>query len=264
MSGRVEPRVASQLAHGRNVNDILSVGVESEALGDLPDEDLAIFRRRGDDVVVERVPRTTSAPASGGGSSSGGGKVYQSVSRTEAVCPRNSGIWSGTFPRSFRGMTANAPPPDASQLTERYSGLTYSDSQPPLYQRCGGTMAAAPTGARKTHLDQVCVPSIAADVDVVVAEFLSRRLAKDVSWRESSACLVCLAQRNLCEFAPTGTVRHVRYLEARTKRPAMMEDGGGVDRVDDGMGRECKRSKSRRRFTREGASTWAKDAVGWL
>jgi hypothetical protein len=29
------------------------------------------------------------------------------------------------LPRSFRGMTANAPPPEESQLTERYSGLTY-------------------------------------------------------------------------------------------------------------------------------------------
>lgn len=137
-----EPRVASQLAHGRNVDDILGVSVKGKALRDLPDKDLAIFRRRGDDVVVERIPRTTSA-CSSGGSSSGGENAYQSVSRTEAVCPRNSGIWSGTFPRSLRGMTANAPPPDASQLTERYSGLTYSDSQPPLYQPVEPWMAAA-------------------------------------------------------------------------------------------------------------------------
>lgn len=40
------------------------------------------------------------------------------------MCPRNSGIWSGTLPLSFRGMTANAPPPPDSQLTDRYSGLT--------------------------------------------------------------------------------------------------------------------------------------------
>lgn len=48
---------------------------------------------------------------------------YQSVSKTTAVCPRNSGIWSGSFPLSFTGMTANAPPPPDSQLTDRYSGL---------------------------------------------------------------------------------------------------------------------------------------------
>ena len=48
---------------------------------------------------------------------------FQSVSSTEAVCPRKSGIWSGSFPRSLTGMTANAPPPLDSQLTERYSGF---------------------------------------------------------------------------------------------------------------------------------------------
>jgi hypothetical protein len=68
--------------------------------------------------------------------------------------------------------------------------------------------SSASRARAKTHLDQVCVPSIAADVDVVVAEFLSRRLAKDVSWRAASAC-GCLAQRNLCEFAPRFTARTV-------------------------------------------------------
>lgn len=49
--------------------------------------------------------------------------AHQSVSRTVAVWPRNRGIWSGTLPLSSTGMTAKAPPPDASQLTDRYSGL---------------------------------------------------------------------------------------------------------------------------------------------
>ena len=52
-------------------------------------------------------------------------KTYQSVSRTVAVWPLNSGIWSGSFPFSPSGMTAKEPPPPASQLTERYFGLTY-------------------------------------------------------------------------------------------------------------------------------------------
>jgi hypothetical protein len=52
-------------------------------------------------------------------------KGCQSVSRTAAVWPRNRGIWSGILPRSLTGMTANAPPPLDSQLTERYSGLAY-------------------------------------------------------------------------------------------------------------------------------------------
>ena len=48
---------------------------------------------------------------------------YQSVSSTTAVCPRKSGIRSGSLPFSLVGMTANAPPPLASQLTAMYSGL---------------------------------------------------------------------------------------------------------------------------------------------
>ncbi|KAH9835092.1 hypothetical protein Tdes44962_MAKER08556 [Teratosphaeria destructans] len=47
----------------------------------------------------------------------------QSVSSTAAVCPRNNGISSGSLPFSSRGMTANAPPPLASQLTARYLGF---------------------------------------------------------------------------------------------------------------------------------------------
>jgi hypothetical protein len=50
-------------------------------------------------------------------------KGLQSVSRTAAVCPRKSGIWSGARPFSLMGMTANAPPPLDSQLTAMYSGL---------------------------------------------------------------------------------------------------------------------------------------------
>jgi hypothetical protein len=50
-------------------------------------------------------------------------KGDQSVSRTAAVWPRKRGSWSGARPRSLMGMTAKAPPPLASQLTEMYSGL---------------------------------------------------------------------------------------------------------------------------------------------
>lgn len=50
-------------------------------------------------------------------------RAYQSVSRTAAVWPRKRGSWSGALPRSLMGMTAKAPPPLDSQLTEMYSGL---------------------------------------------------------------------------------------------------------------------------------------------
>ena len=45
--------------------------------------------------------------------------AHQSVSSTTAVWPRNRGILSGNLPRSWRGITAKAPPPPASQFTDR-------------------------------------------------------------------------------------------------------------------------------------------------
>lgn len=50
-------------------------------------------------------------------------KGLQSVSSTAAVCPRNRGNCSGSLPFSSSGITANAPPPLASQLTATYFGL---------------------------------------------------------------------------------------------------------------------------------------------
>lgn len=51
--------------------------------------------------------------------------MYQSVSKTADVWPLNKGILSGSLPVSARGITAKAPPPLASQLTERYFGFTW-------------------------------------------------------------------------------------------------------------------------------------------
>ena len=54
-----------------------------------------------------------------------GSRAHQSVSVTTAVWPRKRGMTSGSLPFSCSGMTAKAPPPLASQLTARYSGLAY-------------------------------------------------------------------------------------------------------------------------------------------
>lgn len=55
------PRVTGQFADGRNVDNLLGIGVERKALGDLPDEDLSILGSGSDDVVVEGVPACLSA-----------------------------------------------------------------------------------------------------------------------------------------------------------------------------------------------------------
>ena len=45
-----------QLAHGGDVRNLFSIGIKREALGHLPDEDLAIFGCGGDHTIIERVP----------------------------------------------------------------------------------------------------------------------------------------------------------------------------------------------------------------
>ena len=116
--------MSRELADRCNIGDLLSICEQSEPLRNLPNEDLAIFRRRGNDAIIEGVPLEGVSFLYK--SAMFASRSYQSVSRTVAVCPRKSGIWSGALPLSSKGMTANAPPPEESQLTERYSGLTYS------------------------------------------------------------------------------------------------------------------------------------------
>lgn len=78
------------------------------------------------------------------------GPSYQSVSRTVAVCPRKRGKRSGSLPLCSSGITAKAPPPPASQLTDKYLGLTC----PVLV--CGNRQ----TREAETHLYDVAVPGV--------------------------------------------------------------------------------------------------------
>jgi hypothetical protein len=82
------------------------------------------------------------------------------------VCPRKRGICSGTRPRSLRGITANAPPPLDSQLTERYSGFACSN--------LSARVLPASWVRASADLDQIGVPCIRRDVEVIVALFLLR------------------------------------------------------------------------------------------
>lgn len=91
---------------------------------------------------------------------------YQSVSNTTAVCPLNRGNCSGNRPFSFIGMTANAPPPLASQLTEMYCGLA-----------CMSVRPDGRTPLRMCYLDEVCVPGIPRNAYIIIALFLKTRSA---------------------------------------------------------------------------------------
>lgn len=118
--------------------------------------------------------------------------------------PLNSGITSGSFPLSSSGMTAKEPPPPDSQLTERYFGLTYIaqahvliSAAIPLFLgyvrvvawkevggprwMCSHRRVGLVTGRGEGYLYEVGIPGILADVEVIVAVLLPRRLAIDVS-----------------------------------------------------------------------------------
>lgn len=51
----------SELAHGRDVGNLLGVGIECKVLGHLPQEYLSIFGAGSDNAVVERIPMRQSA-----------------------------------------------------------------------------------------------------------------------------------------------------------------------------------------------------------
>jgi hypothetical protein len=86
---------------------------------------------------------------------------YQSVSSTGPVWPRKRGIISGRRPFSLIGMTAKAPPPLASQLTEMYWGFAY-----PHISTC------VIRSGQAADLDQVSVPCVLRDAEVIVALLL--------------------------------------------------------------------------------------------
>jgi hypothetical protein len=94
--------MSAELGNWRNISRLLGIRVQSEVLRHLPDEDLAIVRGRRNERVVEGAPVGVED----------GGRVTA-----------EEGDVSGARPRSSRGMTAKAPPPLASQLTEMYCGL---------------------------------------------------------------------------------------------------------------------------------------------
>jgi hypothetical protein len=115
-----------QSRYWRDIGRLLGIGIQSKALGHLPYEYLPIIRSRSNDPIVEWIPASVSLYDLRNSYT-----TDQSVSKTGAVCPRNSGICSGRRPFSLSGITAKAPPPLASQLTARYSGFALTSNQLP-------------------------------------------------------------------------------------------------------------------------------------
>ena len=142
---------------------------------------------------------------------------YQSVSKTTAVCPRNKGNCSGNRPFSLMGMTANAPPPLASQLTDIYCGFAFVLSDHILH-----------IPMRVHHLYEVRIPSISGDPYVIVALFLSKGSASDrslLSYLPIAPSLSAGRRHALGRILAHGRCRkescmgRLRYLDERTKRP---------------------------------------------
>ncbi len=119
------------------------------------------------------------------------------MSSTTAVWPLKSGIRSGSRPRSLVGMTAKAPPPLASQLTARYSGLAW---QVRLHPICGG-FSSLLRGSSPTHflISSHChniVPKVRKDLPRWILGLRTLRVGRP------KTCL---------------------YFDERTKRPAMAQ-----------------------------------------
>lgn len=139
------------------------------------------------------------------------------MSKTTAVCPLNKGNCSGNRPFSLIGMTANAPPPLASQLTEIYCGFAFVLSDRILF---------APM--RVHHLYEIRIPGIFGDAYVIVALFLG---TKSASNRSLLSCLAIApsssadrrhALHEMLAYGRCGKescMGWVRYLDERTKRP---------------------------------------------
>jgi hypothetical protein len=87
------------------------------------------------------------------------------------------------------------------------------------------------TQGKYPHLDQIGIPSIPTNAQVIVAKFLPRRLAEDVSYGPRQT-YVSTGQSLRVRLGGTGTPgRDSRYFDARTKRPAMW--GGSFLRITD-------------------------------
>ena len=79
------------------------------------------------------------------------------------MCPLNNGSCSGSLPFSLIGITANAPPPLACQLTEIYCGFACGDVS---------TCASPPRRHIYSHLYKVCVPGVVRYPQIIVTLLL--------------------------------------------------------------------------------------------
>ena len=175
--------MAGQLADRGHVGGLLGVCEESEVLGDLPDEDLAILRGRGDDAIVEGVPvrvDVSGRVASGAdgereavpvGVENGGSVASEQgdqVGQLALLVEGNDG----------KGATTARVPIDGEVL-----GIDLGEGRGSVsLASLGGEVDGRRSHGRVTYLDQVGIPGIAADAQVIIAKFLPRRLSKDVSW----------------------------------------------------------------------------------
>jgi hypothetical protein len=139
--------VSTQPPNGRHIGWLFGVRVKREVLGNSPQKYLVSYQTLRGPYLVWALPCNHLSPTPTNYRQMGSYgtmrmirlvwryPTHQSVSSTAAVCPRKRGRRSGRRPRSLTGMTANAPPPLASQLTEMYSGLAYSLSDSPSFNR---------------------------------------------------------------------------------------------------------------------------------
>ena len=93
-------------------------------------------------------------------------------------------------------------------------------------RKCSHRGGGLVTGRGEIYLYEVGVPGILADVEVIVAVLLPRRLAIDVSWSDPPSVSLAGAPLNVAREKGSGTqgqgaISDLRYFDARTNREAM-------------------------------------------
>lgn len=175
--------MSGQLAHGRNVSRLLGIGEESEVLGDLPYEDLAVVRTGSDDAVVKGVPvnhNNAVSPRIGRGACPEYWYSCLPVGiQDNGSVSAEQGHLVGQLALLVDGddgecATAARLPIDRQVLRVRFY-LAHPGCVSPTAEPSSAVVVVG------VCAHEVRIPRISTDVEVVVAEFLPGRLPEDVS-----------------------------------------------------------------------------------
>lgn len=204
--------MTSELADRGNVLWLLSIRVQRESVRNLPDEDLSIVGSGSNDTVVEGIPMRTRQLESQVYCKQGGPHCSPvSIKHRRSVSSEQRNLlWQATL--LIQGNDSKGTTTASLPVHSEVFRVDLATHALPVSIHPSTSIAQA----EQPYLDQIGVPRIATDVQVIVGGFLPRRLPKYVSLMPMSA------RRVRDRGAGRGEAGEViRYFDARTKRPAI-------------------------------------------